>query len=177
MTHMDYQYLMLLMVFSTSFSTLSGSGAYRRAPAIFCPFFMLQLRNSTSFFPFDRVFLLLIHQEPGEAGDGVGVLARLVDQGNAVIGRHVLYRAGCCGAGRFYGRLDKLPVLVLDEGIGKLVFKGVGEFHVADGVAGGLDLAGHPFVTLAAETYRPLDRRSLADLAASTPHSRRRGNR
>ncbi len=63
----------------------------------------------------------------------------------------------------------KYAALVLQRGVGKLVLEGIGKLHVADGIPGGLDLAGNPFVPLAAEADRPVDRGAVADAFSPIP--------
>src|SRR5262249_31816682 len=110
-------------------------------------------------FPLGLIRLILVHEEPREARDRVGALARRIRQGDAEVGRHVVGGAG----GRRRRRLDR-GLDDLTRGVpygrgGQLVRDGVGQLHVAEGSRRVLHLPGHAFVALAPEPHGPLDRR------------------
>src|SRR5712664_1064089 len=78
-----------------------------------------------------RVGQLLVDEQIGEGGDGIGVLAGSVRDGHAVVRRNLCL--GCGGGHRVQGRLDPLAVAVPQLDHGELVLVGVRELDVADG--------------------------------------------
>src|SRR5262249_46325808 len=101
--------------------------------------------------------------EPGEAGDGVRVLAGGVGDRHAVVGRHLDTGGGRRGA--VDARVHPVAVLVLQSGHGELLLDGVGELDVAGRARGALYEPGGAVVALAAETHRPVHAGPRADLA------------
>src|SRR5205807_9264622 len=110
------------------------------------------------------VGLLLVDEEPREAGDRVGLLAGCVRQRHAEVRRHVA--GGARGRRRraLDGGHDELARLVPDRPDGELVLDRVRQLHVAERARRALDLAGDALVAFAAQTDRPLDRRPAPDL-------------
>src|SRR3954465_3538833 len=111
-----------------------------------------------------RVLLVAVDQQIGEGRDGIGVLAGLVGDRDAVVG-------GDGGLRRrrrdsFQRGLHPLAVVVAQLRGGQLVLVGVGQLHVADGSLGLLDHAGHALVALPAGARGPVHAGALprADL-------------
>src|SRR6185369_8599129 len=80
-----------------------------------------------------------------------------------VVGRHMLDGGIGSGAGALDGRFYPAAGLVLQGSKRELVLECVCQLDIPYGVLCGLDLPCNPFVALAAEADRPLDRGALAD--------------
>src|SRR5580658_9550929 len=100
----------------------------------------------------------LRNEEPGEAGDGVGIPG-CVSNGDPVIGWHTLDTGG-----RFRHSLDGClhpgSSSALYGGVGDLVLQGVDQFDVADRARRLANKAGNAFVALGAYSSRPSRRRA-----------------
>src|SRR6185436_18092263 len=72
-----------------------------------------------------RVLLVLVDEDVGEAGDGIGVLPMGVGDRHPEVGRHL--HAGGRGGGAGDARCDEGAVVVLERGGGQLVLLGIGE--------------------------------------------------
>src|SRR6185437_10154236 len=67
---------------------------------------------------------------------------------------HRLYR-GSCGSGRFEACFNKFARCVLHGTESNVVLQGVDQFDVSESAFHLPNLAGHAFVALAAQSYRP----------------------
>src|SRR6266536_5139648 len=109
------------------------------------------------------VGLVPVDEQVRERGDGVGVLARRVRDGHAVVGRDVDAGGGLRRA--LDGRLHERAVVVPEERHGQLVLVRVRELDVPHGARGRLHEARHALVALRAQARRPPHALAGTDLA------------
>src|SRR5499427_10330776 len=101
--------------------------------------------------------LILVHEEPREARDGIAAIAGGIGQGHTEIGRHVVGGTGGGRRRRLDRGLNELARGVPYGGGGQLVRDGVGQLDIAKRPRRVLHLPGHAFVTLAPKPHGPLD--------------------
>ena len=104
-------------------------------------------------------------EQPGEARDRIGVVARRIGDRDAEVGRH---RPPRPRRPRVTARVDALtnsPAAFCTAPYAMLVLHGVDQLDVADGARRLLDQPGDALVALAAEPDRPVHRVAAPDLA------------
>ncbi len=96
-------------------------------------------------------------QQPGEARDRVGILARGVGDGDAIVGRHLLDAGGRFGYAVDIA-LHPVAGRVLHVSEGDLVLHGVDQLDVADGAGHLANQAGDTLIAFAADADGPRNR-------------------
>src|SRR5580692_7050970 len=117
----------------------------------------------------DRLFLCRIvylrwYQQVSEGGDGVGLLARLIGDGNPEVGGHAL-GGGSRGLGdAFQVRLQERPGGIAQVAVRHFLLQRVDQLYIADRVGSLLYYSGDAFVALAAYSNWPLYRSTRSHL-------------
>src|SRR5271167_2330466 len=103
------------------------------------------------------------NQQPGKAGDGVGI-SRRIGNGDTIVRRHVLDTRRRLRYS-FDGRLDPGSSSALHVGEGNFVLQGEDELDVSDRARGLTDEAGNPFTAFGADSPGPARRGAPAGSA------------
>src|SRR5215813_14885174 len=133
--------------------------------SIFLPVRDRPLQKVLHFIALRGVRELCGNQQPSETGDWVSLLAGCVRDRDAKVIRHSLGGSSRRFANARKIRLQESSRRVFHGPESDVVFCGVDQFHIADGIRRLLDQTGYAFVALATKSHGPANGRTLAYLA------------